>query len=238
MGRKLSLNFELMSAWCGPVFAITFLICFGFLGHNIPSPPSPALPAAEIGDRIVSNLGDLRLGWVLGLVCMGFYLPWSAQISAHMARIEQHARTMTYTQLIGGALTVFVVSFAILCWSVATFRPGRDPELMQLLTDFGWLSLETQWVLTTVQMWAMAFIGLADRSETPVWPRWVCWLSIWCGLTFIPASLTQYLKTGPFAWDGMLSYYIPYPAWLIWCGAISWYMIRNVRQRMAAPGAE
>jgi len=234
MDRRTSLHFELISAWCGPVFLGTFVICFMLLGHNLPAPPSPTLDPEAIATRVAARLGDLRLGWVLGLVCISLYLPWSAQISAHMARIEQHTRTLTYTQLIGGALTVFVVSFAILCWSIATFRPERPPAIQQMLTDFGWLSLETQWALTTVQMWAMAFIGLADRSASPLWPKWVCWLSIWCGLSFAPASLTQYLKTGPFAWDGMLSFYIPYAAWLVWCLVISVYMIRDVRQRLAA----
>jgi len=236
MDQKFSLDLELFSAWCGPLFLVTFVICFGLFGHNLPAPPSPELDPTAIGRRVFGNLGDLRLGWIAGLVCMGFYLPWTGQISAHMARIEGSARTMTYTQLIGGTLTVFVVSFALLCWSIATFRPDRDPALVQMLTDFGWLSLETQWVLTTVQMWAMAVIGLADRSETPVWPRWVCWLSIWCGLSFAPASLTQYFKAGPFAWNGLFSYYIPYPAWLIWCGAISYYMIKDVRRRTFAVG--
>jgi hypothetical protein len=35
-------------------------------------------------------------------------------------------------------------------------------------------------------------------------------ISAWCGLSFLPASLTGVLKTGPFAWDGFLSYYFPY----------------------------
>lgn len=232
MDKRFSLDLELFSAWCGPLFAITFVIGFAWLGHNLPAPPSPAWSARQTADWINGHHGDLRLGWILCLVFMGFYVPWSGQIGAHMARIEE-ARVMTYAQIIGGALTVFVVSFGVLCWSIATFRPARSPELMQLLTDFGWLSMETQWVLTTVQMCAMAVIGLADRSANPVWPRWVCWLSIWCGLTFVPASLTQYLKTGPFAWTGMLGFYIPYPAWLIWCLAISYYMIRDIRRRKA-----
>jgi hypothetical protein len=233
MNKRTSLWFELVSAWCGPVFLFTFVICFMVLGMNLPAPPSPTLDAQTIATRISDNLGSMRAGWILGLVFISLYMPWSAQISAHMARIESHARTMTYLQLIGGALTVFVVSFAILCWSIATFRPDRSPEIQQMLTDFGWLSLETQWALTTMQMWAMAIIGMADTSEKPLWPRWVCWLSIWCGLSFVPASLTQYLKTGPFAWDGVLSFYIPYAAWLVWCLVISWFMIGDVRRRIA-----
>lgn len=185
---------------------------------HLARPPAPSLDASGIHTRIIDNLGDMRLGFVVALVIMGLYMPWSAQISTQMARIENHSRTITYLQLIGGALTVFVVSFGILCFAVATFRPERNPEIMQVLTDIGWLSFELQWVLTTMQMVAMALIGLADKREVPLFPRWVCFLSIWCGLSFAPASLTLYLQTGPFAWNGMLSFYIPWAAWLVWCG--------------------
>jgi len=237
MDEKTSLNHELISAWCGPAFVLGFVLCFGLFGHNLPSPPSPGLSAAEIAARVTGNLGDLRLGWVICLIIVMLYMPWSAQISTQMGRIETHSRVMTYLQLIGGALTVFVVSFAILCWAVAAFRPGRDPALIQLMTDLGWESLELQWALTTAQMVAMALIGLADKRQTPLFPRWVCFLAIWCGLSFAPASLTLYLKTGPFAWDGLLSYYVPYAAWLVWCLVTSVYMIKDVRRRsLAAQG--
>lgn len=232
MDKKLSLKYELISAWCGPLFLITFVVCFMLLGNNLPAPPSPTLGPDEMTAHVMNNLSELRLGWVLCLIFVSLYMPWSAQISTQMSRIENHSRTMTYLQLIGGALTVFVVSFAILCWSIATFRPERNPELVQLLMDFGWESLELQWALTTMQMVAFALIGLADTSEKPIFPRWLCYLSIWCGLSFLPASLTQYLKTGPFAWGGLLSFYIPYAAWLIWCGITSHFMIRDIKDRM------
>jgi hypothetical protein len=44
-------------------------------------------------------------------------------------------------QLIGGALTVMVVSFSACFWAIAAFRPERDAAMIQLLTDTGWLSL-------------------------------------------------------------------------------------------------
>ena len=234
MDEKLSLKYELISAWCGPAFVVGLIAFFGVFGHILPTPPSPTLDAAGIAGRITDNWGDMRLGWVLSLIIMALYMPWSAQISTQIGRLEKHSRTLTYLQLIGGALTVFVVSFGILCFAITTFRPDRDPALMQLLTDFGWLSFELQWALTTMQMVAMALVGLADKRETPLFPRWACFLSIWCGLSFAPASLTEYLKTGPFAWDGLLSFYIPWAAWVVWCFVISIYMIRDIRRRMAA----
>ncbi|WP_114970616.1 hypothetical protein [Rhodoferax ferrireducens] len=233
MDKRTSLNYEMISAWCGPLFVLIFVMSFGVLGHNLPGPVSPTLSPAEIGAHYVRNLSDLRLGWVISLVFISLYLPWSAQISEHMRHIEKHSRVMTYLQLITGALTVFVVSFGMLCWAVACFRPERDPAIIQTLHDIGWESLELQWAITTVQMFAMALVGLADKRETPLFPRWVCFLSIWCGLSFVPASLTLYFKTGPFAWNGLVGFYIPYAAWLVWCLVASYFMIKDIRRRMS-----
>lgn len=80
-------------------------------------------------------------------------------------------------------------------------------------------------------MIAAALVGLSDRRPQILFPRWVCYLTIWCGLSFIPASLTGVVKTGPFAWDGLLSYYIPYACWLGWFGIASFYMIKEVKRR-------
>jgi hypothetical protein len=234
MDERTSLNYEMFAAWCGPLFVLIFVVSFGFLGHNLPGPISPASTAAEIGAYYVQNISDLRLGWVVSLVFISLYLPWSAQISEHMRHIEKHSRVLTYTQLITGALTVFVVSFGMLCWAVATFRPERDPGIIQAFHDIGWESLELQYMITTVQMVAMAVVGLADKRATPLFPRWVCYLSIWCGLTFVPASLTLYFKTGPFAWNGLLGFYVPYAAWLVWCFVASFCMIKDIRGRMTS----
>jgi hypothetical protein len=233
MEERSSLIFEMISAWCGPLFVTAFIFTFGLWGHYLPAPPSPALDAAGISAWYHQHWGDLRLGWMLSLVIIPLYMPWSAQISVQMRQIETRSRILTYTQLIGGALTVFVVSFGMLCWAVATFRPERDAGIIQVLHDIGWESLELQWNITTIQMVAMAVVGLYDKRPRPLFPRWVCWLSIWCGLSFVPASLTLYMKTGPFAWDGLLSFYVPYAAWLIWVLAASACMIRDIGARQA-----
>jgi hypothetical protein len=235
MDKKVCLTWELLSAWSGVAFVITFVITFGLLGHTLPRPFPPAANAQELAELYVKHLSDLRLGWTLSLVLISLYMPWSAQISMHMKAIEKHSRVLTWTQLISGALTVFVVSWGMLCWGTATYRPDRAPEITQTLNDIGWLSLETQWMITTVQMCAVAIVGLYDKRPDPTFPKWVCWLSIFCGWTFAPASLTFYYKSGPFAWDGLLGFYVPYAAWLVWALVLSYYMIKDVKRRMAEP---
>jgi hypothetical protein len=231
MDEKTSLKLQLVSAWCGPAFVVLFILFWGIVGQNLPN-PSPALGPDEIALRYHDHLASIRLGFIISLIVICLYMPWTALLSAQMARIEGDFRVMSYLQLIGGALTVMVVSFSAMFWVVAAFRPERDPALVQLMSDVGWLCIDTQYACTTVQMIAAALIGLADKSEEPLFPRWVCFLTIWCGLSFIPASLTGVLKTGPFAWNGLLSYYIPYAAWLGWFSIASRYMIKEVNRRM------
>jgi hypothetical protein len=231
MNDKTSLRYQLISAWCGPAFLLTFVLFWGVLGQNLPN-PSPALSAADLTARYVAHLNDIRLGFIVSLITVVLYMPWTALLSTQMARIEGRFPVLSLLQLLGGGLTVMVVSFSAMFWAVAAFRPERDPSSFQLLTDMGWLCIDLQYACTTLQMVAAALVGLADKSKVPLFPRWVCFLTIWCGVSFFPASLTGVLKTGPFAWDGVLSYYIPYFCWLCWYTTASIYMINEVRRRM------
>jgi hypothetical protein len=231
--QKTSLRFQLISAWCGPAFLVTFVLFWGVVGHNIPN-PSPALSATDLAARYSQNLGEIRLGFIVALIIVCFYMPWCSYISARMAKIEGGYPVLANLQLIGGALTVMVVSFSCCFWAIAAFRPERDPALIQLLTDTGWLVIDLQYACTTLQMVALALAVLADRKNkaTPLMPNWVCYLTIFCAVSFFPASLTGVLKTGPFAWNGVMSYYFPYFCWLCWEITASTFLIKDVRRRI------
>lgn len=227
MDERRNLDWQLVCAWCGPLFVITFLMFWGWVGHNLP-PAGPAMSARAIADHYLANTAGIRLGFVISAVMITFYMPWSAVLSARLARIEGRYAGLSHLQLIGGALTVMVVSVSMLFWIAAAFRPERDPALTQMLHDLGWLTIDQLYACTTWQMVAAAVVGLCDRSDRPLLPRWACFYAIWAGLTFLPASLTAYLKDGPFAWNGFLSFYFPYFAWLSWFAIFSVYLIRDI----------
>src|SRR5882762_7653355 len=183
MEENTSLRYQLISAWCGPAFLITFVFFWGILGHNLPN-PSPALSASDLAARYINNLGEIRVGFIVSMILVCLYMPWTCVLAAQMARIEGKFPVLAYLQLIAAAL-----------------------------------------------------VGLSDKSKVPLFPRWVCFLTIWCSISFFPASLTGVLKTGPFAWNGALSYYIPYFCWLCWYTTASIYMIKEVRRRMVGADA-
>lgn len=232
MTEEQNLRWQLICAWCGPAFVVLFVTFWGWIGGNLP-PAGPGLSADEIAGYYRANNVSIRIGFVGAVVFMCLYMPWSAVLSARMARIEGKMRSLAYLQLIGGALTVMVVSMSAAFWIAAAFRPERSPEITQMLHDVGWLTIDQLYFCTTLQMIAGAVVGLYDKSDRPLFPRWVCWYAIWAGFTFLPASLTAFVKTGAFAWSGIGSYYFPYFAWLSWFGLFSFYLIRNIRREMA-----
>jgi hypothetical protein len=233
MTEGQNLRWQLICAWCGPAFVVLFLTFWGWIGGNLP-PAGPELSAEQIATYYRENSVDIRIGFVGAVVFMCLYMPWSAVLTARMARIEGSMRSLSYLQLIGGALTVIVVSMSAAFWIAAAFRPERAPEITQMLHDLGWLTIDQLYFCTTLQMVAVAVVGLYDTSAKPMFPRWACWYAIWAGFTFLPASLTAFVKVGAFAWNGIGSYYFPYFAWLSWFGLFSFYLIRNINREREA----
>lgn len=227
---------EQLCAWCGPAFVVSFVFFWGWVGMNIP-PLSPASTAAEVARHYAEHSGRIRVGFVMSVICVGLYLPWTALLTIQLARREGRYPVLAILQLIGGALTMMVVSMSGYFWIIAAFRADRSPEITQMLNDAGWLSVDQLYICTTLQMGAAALVRFFDRGAEPLFPKWAGWLAVWGGFSFFPASLTAFLTTGPFAWNGLLSFYVPYPAWLVWFLVFSWYMIRDASRQAALAAA-
>jgi hypothetical protein len=49
---------------------------------------------------------------------------------------------------------------------------------------------------------------LGDKSDRPAFPRWLGFYNFWVAFCFLPACILVYFKTGPFAWNGLLSFWL------------------------------
>jgi hypothetical protein len=55
-----------------------------------------------------------------------------------------------------------------------------------------------------------------DRRSAPAFPRWAGYLQIFVSVSFLPAVLAFFLKTGPFAWNGLLVWWFPFATFTVW----------------------
>jgi hypothetical protein len=212
-------------AWSAAVYATVGLICWAGIAGFLPA-PHESLNAAAIKDFFLTNQTRIRVGY---LFIASLYLPWSALIARLMKRIEGPYGLLHRIEYFGGIATVFTTLFSGVMWLTASFRTGeRSPQDIQLLSDAGWFIFDMTFVVTLVQMVALGTAILIDRHATPYFPKWLGWFCYLMAFTFVPLVVMPFLKTGPFAWDGLFNYYIALGAFFVFIYTMSYYVYRAV----------
>lgn len=116
----------------------------------------------------------------------------------------------------------------------ASFRQdGRAPDATEAMHDLGWILFMTAIWSVLAQMVAIGAALLLDRSETPVLPRALGYVSLWTALLIVPAGLVPFFKDGPFAWNGIVGLYIPITAFTIWAFALTFAVHRTLTLQVA-----
>lgn len=226
---------QLLCAWAGPVFVLVFLA--GLLVAGFVPPPSPALGAERIADEIVRDREQIRAGLILALASVGLYAFFSAGLSVQLKRIEGLHSPMTYAQLGLGVLAVLLVIFPLMWLLTATYRPGRSEDLIHLLSDMAWFPFVGAWMTVVYQWIATAVAIFQDERETPVFPRWAAYFNLWVAAQSLPSTLLFVVHDGPFAWDGIFSFWLALTAFAGWILVMFVLMLRAVNRQGVAAGS-
>lgn len=215
-----------LCTWSGALFAVMFLAGFGIVARFIP-PPLPSETAHEVAQRYRENADTIRAGMVMTLFAIMFYTPWAAAISVQLKRIEGRRSPLTYAQLgIGTALTCAFIP-VIYYFVIAGFRPERSDESIQTLNDMGWVPFTGIIFSIFVQNLIIGIAVLGDTRPTPVFPRWFGYYSIWTAILYCPACLDAFFLTGPFAWNGIFSWWLSLVAFCIYIIVTTKLLLRS-----------
>jgi hypothetical protein len=233
MTDRSNLNSQLIAAWCGLAYAAFFGICWYGLAHFY-APAAASLSPEELGHYYSQHREFIILGCTLTCIAAALHIPWTAQLGLMMARIEGSMPVLAISQVIGGALTVAVLSFPLALWVASAYRPDADPHLIRAMNDMAWMAFDLTWALTSVQMIAAGVVGLADKSRSPLFPRWACYLAFEGAAGFVFISGIAFSKSGLFAWNGLLGFWVPFLPWVLWLGTFSVYMIRDISRRLTS----
>jgi hypothetical protein len=216
-----------LAVWCGPLFALLFFIGFGVIARFIP-PPDPANSAGTVAAMYVHHANSIRLGMVVSMFALVLYVPWIAAISVQLKRIEGQHSALTYAELGLGAMLPVAFFPALYFFETAAFRPGRPAVLIQTLNDMGWLPFTGIIYAIFLENIVIAIIVLCDKRVAPIFPRWIAYFSIGCGLLYCPACLDVFSTHGSLAWNGLLSWWLSLVAFFVWLVVMTMATLRAI----------
>lgn len=197
--------------------AVCVALFFGaFVAMHFIPPMSPHLSALQVAQHYQRHAFGIRIGGVLMMLSSLFYAGLVAVIGAQMRRIPTAPTAAIYGQLVAGAFACLTFFLPALLFLVTAYRPDRNPDITQALNDMSWIWLVIAWPPFLVQYWSFSYVVLTDRRARPLFPRWLGYFNMWCVLCFVPASVLPFFKTGPFAWNGFIVFWIPAVVFTAW----------------------
>lgn len=220
-------RFNYVGGWCGFLYVILALIGWCIMGGYWPL-HTPTDTAAEIQQFYQnSNLPVLRLGLIVLMWAAVPELIFTAAVASHLSKIEGRTGPLTLSMVIGGFASAILTFYPAMWWLTAAFRPeNREQDVMLLLNDAGWLQLVGGVSLAAPMYIGHAIAVLADKSANPVFPRWTAYFSLWVLIGLFPGQLLFLFKTGPFAWNGLLAFWVPGGLFFVWFLILGYYLIK------------
>jgi hypothetical protein len=213
--RKVNVNVLMFGAWAALLYPGLLILGWWFLADFVP-PPKPTAGAQEILDHYHSHTTRIRAGMVIVMFGAVMAMPLGATVAYFIRRIEGFTGPLTLLQVMGAVGMAVLTFLPAMWWLIALFRLDRSAELTQTLNDVGWL----QWVggltiyyPTIVTMAIAAFI---DKSKRPTFPRWFGYLNLWLFVLLLPGQMIFFFKTGPLAWNGLISFYLAFVVFGLW----------------------
>lgn len=226
--------------WTGPLLCALFFLGMVVLAGIIP-PTSPTDSAEEIAAFFRDDVDAIRFGIVLGIVAMSLIAPFGVAIAELLRGSERGTALLTNVQIASVAVGASVGVVMCLIWATASYRPDElAPDTTRMLNDLAWFVYLFTWAPFSIWVAAVALAILWDEREAPPFPRWAAYFSFWIVLLFQTALLMIFFKTGPFAYDGAITFYVPTATFFGWIMTMAVVGLRALRQenREAEPEPE
>ena len=223
-------NTQLLCAHSGLAFAILLgLGVFGIAGW-MPL-VNPGSSASEIAQMFQDDQTRIRIGVTLLGTGSVFWWSFAAAIAVQMRRIEGEHHPLTYVQMAtasGGILALLLPSYF---WLALAYRPeSTSPETMQLLNDFAWLTFIGMFPPGLLQNVSLGICILSDKNGNKIYPRWLAYACFWCAAGFLPTALLPFFKSGPFAWNGLIGFWVAALCFFGWIIVMWWATVNAIRQ--------
>jgi hypothetical protein len=206
--RKLD---QWIAFWSVPFFFSVFGVVFVPLSWMMP-PRSPSSPQAQIVDFMHSHnlliaCAVLTLAFGLGPVSNAVYLMQIKRMSV--------SPVFRYTVMMGAITgTIVGMLFPLFCFGLGAFRPGYDPAILAMLYDFGYLAFIGSLGCFCIMWMAFGLAIILDKNL--ILPKWLGYYTVWQYVSELIAAPVWIAKSGPFAWNGLMTFWLAMTLFVSW----------------------
>jgi hypothetical protein len=138
----------------------------------------------------------------------------AAAFAAQIRRIEGHRSVLAQTQMLIAAVGVLFIMIPAALWLALCYYDDIDLSTVATLNAVCWFMLLGAVGSAVFQNIALAVAILG--SDGSVYPRWVGYLNAYCGMGLMVGILIPFFKDGPFAWNGVLGFWVVATDFFIW----------------------
>ena len=218
-----------ISVWCGLVVAVVATIAYYGVGHL--APPAPDDNTSTLVTFFQQHASGVEWAIVLMGIFAPLFYPFAVITSLQINRIEGGWGLLSMIQVTTAVVAPTGWIYPLCLLATAAYRPGRDPALLQMLSDQYWLTYVGVAVIFVLNVAVIGVAALVDNRPNPIFPRWFGWLNIVLSLAFFPGVFVFAFHDGPLAWNGFFAQVVPSLAFLIWKITMIWALLRAVRSQ-------
>lgn len=220
--------------WSAPVVGAIWLACFLLYPGFIP-PLSPGLSAEQVAAFYMDpeNLARTRYSMIMFNWFGIGLLPFYCVIVVQMRRMAHYTPVLAYGFLASVTSSATLFCITDLMFQLIVFRPERDPAIIQMVNDLAWINFTAPVGFLIAQNLALALGIYLDRQLKPVFKPWVGHFNLVIALAYIPAAFASATLTGPFAWDGLFSFWMRIGALVLWATVMFFAILGTIKREKA-----
>lgn len=201
--------------------------CVGWLVLG-PGPPSFNISGAQTAAFFLQH-GVTRylIGLTIFEIAFLLNLFWTVQLGVMLWRLEGGSRIITLVAILSALTVPIIMLLDTAFWAAAVYRAGSiDPQIVQALNDAAWFGAIFFWPVMLTFWPLTGYLIRRSQGQPGALPKWSGTMSYILAPTQVLWLGGVFTKSGPFAMNGLLGYWIPLAAWGSYCVVLSVSMYR------------
>lgn len=199
--------------WSGIVVVASVVVAGAWLLGYIP-PPSPNWSAEQFLAFIQGNRHGVLAGGAVCILAWSLWSTWPVPMIVLLRKMEG-APFITYASIAILGSTSAIITLIAVGWSLQAFR-AESALVVQAFNDFAFYMFLYTWPPFGLWMILIATAIFRDINPVPIYPRWFAYYNILSCFGMAPATLIGFFKTGPLAYDGIISFWLFVTEFLVW----------------------